>query len=151
MSDFFANYGLMLLWFSVAVLTLVVESITADMVSIWFLPSAIVTLILAIWVEQFWIQLLVFLALSVISLFLSYRFFKKHPAKQQAEELNAEGIIGKQGIITEEVDNLHESGAVKVGGLTWTARSADDVVIKPNTVVIVTGISGVKVYCRISE
>ena len=35
---------------------------------------------------------------------------------------NAESLIGKQAIVTEEVDNLMAAGTVSVDGQEWTAR-----------------------------
>ena len=38
---------------------------------------------------------------------------------------NAAGNIGREAIVTEAIDNLHETGAVRLSGVEWTARSAD--------------------------
>ena len=58
---------------------------------------------------------------------------------------NAESLIGKQAIVTEEVDNLMAAGTVSVDGQEWTARNVMDGVKLPRgTIVIIRAISGVK-------
>ena len=149
MEQFFAEYGLMLLWAIIAISTLAVEATTVDMISIWFTPGALVAMILSIWVDIFWVQLLVFLALSAILLCLTRRYFKKHPQYGKDEKMNADAIVGKTGIVQEAIDNIRETGSVKVGALVWTARAAEaSVTIPEGTVVIVKDIVGVKVICE---
>lgn len=148
MNEFFANYGMMLVWLAVSILIPAIEAVTSDMVTIWFWPGALVALILSIWVKIFWVQMLVFFALSVICLLIVHAYFKKHPRKKESGALNADSVIGKQGIVTEPINNLQGTGAVKVGGLVWTARSANGDEIASETVVEITEISGVKLFCR---
>ena len=53
--------------------------------------------------------------------------------------------MGRQAIVSSEVDNLEGIGQVTVGGQEWTARSVDDnQKIAVGTVVLVRAISGVK-------
>lgn len=148
MDQFLETYGMVLMWAIVAVITLSVEAATAEMVSIWFTPGALVTMVLSIWVKIFWIQLLVFLALSAILLVIARRHYKKHPlAKNQ--KMNADAVVGKTGVVQEPINNIDGTGSVKVGALEWTARSADDAVnIPQGTIVSVKEISGVKLICE---
>ena len=147
MNEFFANYGMMLVWLAVSILIPAIEAVTSDMVTIWFWPGALVALILSIWVKLFWVQLLVFFALSVICLLIVRAYFKKHPRKKESGAMNADSVIGKRGIVTEQINNLLGTGAVRVGGLVWTARSADGSEIEPETVVEIKEIAGVKLFC----
>lgn len=149
MNDFLAQYGWMLLWAAVTVMTLIIEASTAEMVSIWFTPGAIAALVLAIWVDIFWVQLLVFLAISAMMLMIARRYGKKHPKTGTGEELNAEAVIGATGVVNEPIDNIQGTGSVKVGPLEWTARSvSDSVTIPQGTVVVVRELNGVKLICE---
>ena len=58
---------------------------------------------------------------------------------------NSDRVIGMVGVVTEEIDNIRETGAVKVDGKVWTARSKDNVVISTGEIVDIHEISGVKV------
>lgn len=149
MELFLEQYGMMLFWGVIAALSLIVEVNTADMISIWFTPGAIVSMILSVWVKPFWIQLLVFVGLSVICLSVTRVYFKKHPFRGKAEKMNADALIGKSAIVQEEIDNTLGTGSVKLGALIWTARSADDAVTIPvGAVVTVCEIRGVKAICE---
>jgi membrane protein implicated in regulation of membrane protease activity len=64
---------------------------------------------------------------------------------QNREKTNADGLIGKKGIVTEEISNLHATGQVTISGLEWTARSVnDEVTIENGSVVVIREIRGVK-------
>ena len=53
-------------------------------------------------------------------------------------------VIGPTGIVVEPVDNLKSTGAVTVGGKTWTARSEYGDVFAPGERVTAVRIEGVK-------
>ena len=80
MGAFFAEYGLMLFWAAIAILAFAVEAATADIVSIWFIPGAVISMILSLWVDKFWIQLVVFFVFSVGMLLLTGKHFRKKNA-----------------------------------------------------------------------
>ncbi len=146
MGAFFAEYGLMLFWAAIAILAFAVEAATADIVSIWFIPGAVISMILSLWVDKFWIQLVVFFVFSVGMLLLTGKHFRKKNAKQT--DFNADSVIGTVGTVQETVDNLRETGSVKVKGLVWTARSTEDgVTIPKGALVEIKAISGVKLIC----
>lgn len=57
---------------------------------------------------------------------------------------DAAGNIGREAIVTEAIDNLHETGAVRLSGVEWSARSADGSPVAAGTVVRIDAIEGVK-------
>lgn len=148
MKDFLIQHGAFLFWAAVAVVSLVIEAVTAELVSCWFAPSAIVSMILSGFVDIFWVQLLVFLVLSAILLLVARKYVKKKLAAKGEPALNADSLIGRTGIVQETVNNIAETGTVKVGGLIWTARSVNDSEIQPETVVTIREIHGNKLFCE---
>jgi len=52
--------------------------------------------------------------------------------------------VGKQGGVTEEIDNDGVGGTAMVSGQEWTARSADGSRIPRDTMVQIQAVSGVK-------
>ena len=66
---------------------------------------------------------------------------------------NADSLIGRKGIVTEEVSNVYATGQVTVAGQEWTARSVDDsVTLEKGEMVVIRSISGVKLMVeRIAE
>ena len=59
---------------------------------------------------------------------------------------NADRLIGRQVLVTEAVDNLHETGAVRVNGVEWTARAPSDAVLPAGTLVTIERIEGAKLF-----
>ena len=53
-------------------------------------------------------------------------------------------LLGKEAVVTEDINNTHATGAVKIKGTVWTARSSDDSEIPEGEIVIVKAIEGVK-------
>ena len=152
MGGFFAEYGFALFWVAVIAIAAVVEAETCDLVAIWFVPGAITAMILAFCGVELWIQAVVFIAVSAVSLTLFFAVFKKRIPKRKAIPTNADALIGAKGIVEEKIDNLHETGSVKLRGLVWSARSADEAVtIEAGSIVTVEKIVGVKLICRLER
>ena len=149
MLEFFAEYGFALFWIAVVAAAAIVEAETCDLVAIWFVPGALISMIIALFGVDFWIQAVVFIAISAASLILFFTVFKKRIPKKKKHQTNSDALIDAKGIVEEEINNIHEAGSVKVRGLVWTARSAsDDIIIPAGTVVRVVEISGVKLICE---
>ncbi len=139
---------MMWVWFSLAILLLVVELATTQFVSIWFSASALVTgLIVSIFDEMGMVwQGLIFVALSVVALVATRPLVKKLTSKKLGKETNADLNIGKTAVVTETINNIKETGAIKINGLVWTARSEDGSEIAEGEVVIFRRIVGNKAY-----
>lgn len=131
------------LWVAVMVATIVMEALTSDLVTIWFLPAAIVSMILSLAEVKAWVQIVLFLVIGLALLIATRPLCRKFLASR-SEKTNVDAIIGRTCIVTEEIRNIDEQGEVKVGGLRWSARSANDAVIPVDTRVRVLEIQGVK-------
>lgn len=152
MGEFFMNYGPALFWVAVATVAVIVESQTCELISIWFVPGAIIAMVLSFFGVEFWIQTVVFVAFSAVTLTLVHTALKKYLPKRKETKTNVDALIGVKGIVEEDVDNIRETGSVKVRGLVWTARSTDDaIVIQKGSVVTVQEIVGVKMICQIDS
>lgn len=135
-------------WLGVVVLSVVVEISTVSLVSIWFMPSALVAMILAFCGVPLWIQILVFLTLSVLCIFLMKPLSKKLLGVKHVAT-NADSLIGEEAVVIEDINNLEARGQVKVCGQVWTARSADkDTLYTKGDVLNVIAIEGVKLICK---
>ena len=72
------------------------------------------------------------------------RPFCRRFLKTKKEPTNADRIIGETAYVTEQIDNIRETGAVKVLGAEWSAHSRDDSIIPSGAKVKVVEIRGVK-------
>ena len=144
--------GAAFLWLFVAIAAAVVESMTCDLVAIWFVPGALSAMLLSMFVPSIGWQIAVFLILSVAVLVLAKTVFKRYLPKTRKNVLNSDALIGARAVVTDEINNLHGTGSVKVNGVVWTARAAEqDAVIQKGSVVIVRQIAGVKLICEPEE
>ncbi len=145
-------YAMMCIWIFVLVTAIVAEAITPMLVAIWFMPAALVSLILAFCEVQTEIQVLVFF-ITALGLILVIRPFAKKLMKNHAvTPTNADALIGEIGIVTEPIHNLSDSGQVKVKSQIWTARAkTDDVMIPKDALVKVDEIVGVRLICSPAE
>ena len=81
--------------------------------------------------------------MSVVLLTALRPLVKKY-LRPRTVRTNAAGNIGREAIVTEAIDNLHETGAVRLSGVEWSARSADGSPVAAGTVVRIDAIEGVK-------
>ena len=126
------------------VVFLIVEAVTAGLVSIWFVFGSLVALICAALGAAVWLQIFWFVIVSVATLVLTRPLVKRY-VDSRSVATNADRSIGRTAVVTERIDNLAASGAVKLDGVVWTARSTDDAVaIETGERVTVRAIEGVK-------
>lgn len=144
------------IWLGISVLLLVVEASTVNLVCVWFSISALVTTIATLAFENLgfgipW-QILLFAVLSVVLLALTRKFVKKFLHKKTNEKkTNLELNIGKEAIVTEDIDNIKGEGAVKINGLVWSAKSYDGNPIKKDEIVVFKEISGNKAVVELKK
>ena len=139
------------IWLGILILSFITEISTAALVAVWFMPGALIALILSALDVEIWIQVLVFLLTSAIILAFSRTIFKKYIRKGPIEKTNSDALVGETGIVLEEIDNIEGRGQVKVKNQTWRAVSSENTVIMQGALVEVLGIDGVKLICKIIE
>lgn len=132
------------MWFGVLILALIAEVATVGLVTIWFVLGALGAMLVSMAGASLWVQITVFLVLSILSVLLLRPIAEKY-LKPKYVPTNADRVVGKTAVVTEEINNLASTGAVSVTGQTWTARSEQDIVIPVKTQVKVLRIEGVKV------
>ena len=131
-------------WIAVLVLAVAAEAMTTDLVAIWFVPAALIALILSLFPIPWWVQVILFIAIGLVLVLSLRRFCTKFLIKKEPKT-NAEALIGRTCLVTEEIRNIDEVGEVKVGGLCWSARAADPTrVIAVGEQVTVKEVQGVK-------
>lgn len=114
-----------MVWLAAMILLLIVEALVPGLVSIWFAIGALAALIAALLNAPLWLQMVWFLAVSVATLILTRPLAQKY-VNSRTQPTNADALIGKDCIVTEDIDNLAGTGCVKIGGKEWTARSEQE-------------------------
>ncbi len=121
----FATVNMAAVWLIAMIVLLVVEGLVPGLISIWFALGALAALIAAALHAPLWLQLVWFFVVSVAALALTRPLAKKY-VNARVKPTNADMILGKDCVVTEEIDNIRGTGAVTVGGKTWTARMEND-------------------------
>ena len=111
------------IWLGITIVAAVVEAAVPALVSIWFVPGGLAALICALAGGAVWLQIALFLALSCLALVFT-RPLAKRLQKPEPVGTNADRVLGAQGVVTEDIDNLLAQGRVSVLGNSWAARSA---------------------------
>ena len=136
------------IWVAVIIFAVVVEALTDQLVSIWFVPSAIVAVILDFCQVDIIIQVIVFLGMSLAGIFGLRRFLNSFK-QSHSTKTNIDAIVGERCIVTEKIDNFAGCGQAKVKGQIWSARGVgEDDVFEPGESLTVVAIEGVKLICK---
>ena len=135
------------IWVTLIALAIVIEVLTDQLIAIWFVPGAIVAIVLDFFeIDLLW-QIAAFLVLSIVGIVISQKYLRKFI--KSTAKTNIDAIIGEKCIVTEKIDNFAGVGQVKIKGQIWSARGVgEDDVFEPGEVLSIVAIEGVKLICR---
>jgi len=134
-------------WLMILVVLVAGEAITVGLTFMWFAVGAVGGLIVAALGGEIWLQVVVFLVLSTVTLVL-VRPVAARLLTPGISPTNADRILGQIALVTQNVDNIAETGQVKIFGQTWTARSEAGDPIPVQSRVRILRIEGVKVFVK---
>ena len=135
------------IWIAAIVIFVIIELLTPQMVSIWFAAAAAAGLIALLAGAPLWLQLLLFVLVSLILVVLTRPIYKKYFIKKVIPT-NYDALIGKEAVVTESIDNISAKGQVQIMGQIWSARAEGDETIDVNEKVLVEKIEGVKLIVK---
>lgn len=140
--------NIIMFWLILLIVCIGIEVATLGLTTIWFAGGALAAIIAAALNAPLVVQIVLFILVSLVLLFftrpVAVRYFNRDRIRT-----NVESLVGKQAIVTGEIDNLHSMGQVTLNGQEWTARSFDEKEkIPTGTVVDVLAINGVKLIVR---
>lgn len=131
------------IWLGIAIVSLIIEVATSGLATIWFVPSALISMVLAFMNIPVAVQIAVFIVLSVLMIILFYRKLKENIEKK-SEKTNIDALIGKEAVAEEDI-SFRSMGRVKVGGMSWSAYiEKDSETINKGDFVKILSIDGVK-------
>lgn len=135
------------LWSILAVVLLVMEIFTAGFFMLPFGIGAGAAAVLAFFgVPPLW-QTLVFIAVSTLA-FVSLRGLADKMTHEPPEKMGADRLIGKSGVVIEELTPNSSIGQVRVDREEWRAEAPGRDVIPVGTRVTVEGIEGTHLMVR---
>ena len=134
-----------IIWIAAMVIFGVVEAVTVGLASIWFVVGSVAGLIAAICGGPVWLQIALFFVVSIVCLAATRPLVKKL-LRKDVTATNADRVLGQTARVTESIDNTVPTGAVYVGGMTWTARSESGRPIPRNAQVKIVRMEGVRLF-----
>ena len=108
-------------WLILVIVLSFIEIVTVNLVSIWFVASGIVAMILSFFIEDMAIVSTIFAILGIILLIITRPIVNKLRSKDNVKT-NLDRIIGEDAVVTEDILK-NEIGEVKVDGKRWSAIS----------------------------
>ncbi|MDD7730618.1 MAG: NfeD family protein [Clostridia bacterium] len=133
-----------IIWLGVLAVLLIIEAITTGLTTIWFAGGALAAAIASYLEAGIVVQLILFLCVSLVLLIFTRPLAVKYMNKG-VEKTNAESHLGKTAVVIQEIDNLAQTGLVRIGDIEWMARTSDDrQKIPVNAVVTIKEIHGVR-------
>lgn len=137
-----------IIWLAVFIIALIIEALSPELVSIWFAAGALISLIVSfIPGADWWIELIIFMSISITTLFCLRPIIKKF-MKRNIVNSNIDELIHKKGKMIKGCDELNH-GEVKINGVIWTACSSDEKTsIEKDAFVEVLSIDGNKLIVK---
>ena len=137
------------IWLIAAGVFFIIEMATVGFLVFWFGIGALVAMISSFFIPNIYVQTLIFILTSTVLLFLTRPFVNKFVNKDKSVATNAYSIIGRNGIVTKEINSVQGTGQIKIGGEVWSAKTLSDEIIPIDTEVTVTEIDGVKAVVKV--
>lgn len=135
-----------ILWTAVIAVAIYVEANTSALVSMWFIPAGLVSLVLAIFKVDFIWQFVAFAAVSVICLVLSRTLFKKLLHRSEALPGNVERLTGMDALVISDIPE-NGFGQVKVDGKIWRGATLDNTEARTGEILTVHHVESTRIYC----
>ena len=135
------------MWLIIIILLVIVEALTINLTTIWFVVSGIFALLISFFTDNFLIQFSVFTILGILLLITTRPILKKF-ISEKSESTNLDRVIGMIGVVTKKIEK-NGIGEVKVDGKAWTAYADNE--IDTNSTVKVLLINGVKIKVKKEE
>lgn len=133
-----------IIWLGILAVLLIIEGLTTALTTIWFAGGALVAAVAAGFGAGIVPQLLLFFTVSLVLLFFTRPVALKLMNKD-TEKTNVNSFPGKTAVVIQKIDNLAQTGQVRINDIEWLARTPDDnVTIPEGTVVVIKEVHGVR-------
>ena len=136
-----------LVWSTLLGIFLIIESITLGLTTIWFAGGALIAFLVAILGGAVWLQVVIFLAVSMLLLIFTRPIAIKYMNKN-VQKTNVNSLKGEMAVVIQTIDNLKGTGQVVIRGMEWATKAKEDKIIEKGTTVSVIAIEGVKLVVQ---
>ena len=136
------------IWLGVVAFSVMIEFLTMEQVSVWFIGGGIVAMILAAVNVDPVIQIVVFIVVSLVLLLSFRRMVMRFLMKNDNAKTNADALVGREYQLLEPLE-FEKPSSVKINGVVWTAISENEKdSLATGTLVRVVSVEGNKLIVR---
>ncbi len=144
------NFEVWWVWAGFAALFIIGEIFTAGFFILWFGIGAIVAAIFAFFGFGPGWQWGSFAIVSGVLLAVSRKFAERFTA-EQPPGIGADRFLGKKGVVLEEIENIKNTGRVRMDKEDWRADSETGENIPLDKIIEVVGIEGTHLIVKVCE
>lgn len=138
------------IWLAITALALIIEFVTMELVSIWFVAGGLIALILTACGVSYVVNVIVFIVISFVMLFSFRKLALKVLNKNNNEKTNVDEFIGKTfKLLTEITEST--PGTIKIHGVIWNVVTEDDSSIEKDNYVTIVRVKGNKFIVKKGE
>ena len=135
---------MLIFWLVLLIVCIGIEVLTLGLTTIWFAGGALVAIFASLLYAPVFVQIILFFLVSLLMLFFTRPIAVKYFNRDRVKT-NVESMVGRQAVVTGEIDNIQGIGQVTLSGQEWSARTVEaGITLTEGSVVIVRAISGVK-------
>ncbi len=142
------DFSLWWVWMIVAGVFIIAEIFTAGFFLLWFGIGAVVAGIFAYLGLSIGIQGITFVVVSGV-LFAASRRFAERVCRKQPPGIGADRFIGKRAVVLEEIDNVKNTGRIRLEEEDWRADSQTGEIIPAGKMVEVVKIEGTHLIVKV--
>lgn len=136
-------YMMAYVWIALAIVMVLVEITTVQLVSVWFMVGALCAALTTLFTDSIVIQLAVFVGVSLLALLVTRPLVRRLKENRVQLRTNIDRLPGEKGVMLKPVENTESVGQAKVLGKVWSVKT-DNPPLKEGDTVRVIAVDGVK-------
>lgn len=135
------------MWLIASGVFFIIEIFTVGFLIFWLGVGALIAMLISFLTSNIIIQTTVFVISSGLLIFATKPLVNKI-TKKEIVPTNVYSIVGKKGIVIEDIDWSTGTGQIKSEGEVWSAKTNEQINIPKGTEVEIESIDGVKVIVK---
>lgn len=135
------------IWLIASGIFFILEIFTVGFLVFWLGVAALLAMLISFLTDSIILQTTVFVISSALLIFATRPLVDKI-TKKDTVPTNVYSIVGKRGIVIEDIDWATGKGQIKSEGEVWSAKTNEHINIPKGTEVEIESIDGVKVFVK---
>ena len=135
------------IWLIASGVFFILEIFTVGFLVFWLGVAALLAMLISFLTDSIILQTTVFVISSGLLIFATRPLVNKL-TKKDTVPTNVYSLVGKRGIVIEDIDWSTGKGQIKSEGEVWSAKTNEHIDIPKGTEVEIESIDGVKVFVR---